>query len=78
MIENNYHLNLQEGIGEVAEPSKVEKGEKCPECGFYNKFICKTLLYFKRDTWAKKDICFTKNWFGEPPSWQGKWRKNSG
>jgi hypothetical protein len=72
-IEGFYHLKLQEGIGPVVEPSIVEKKNLCDRCGFYENYFCKTLLYFKRDSWQGKDICFTRDWFGVPPRSQGKW-----
>ncbi|KQL39264.1 hypothetical protein AN960_09880 [Bacillus sp. FJAT-25509] len=72
IIEGFYHLRLQEGIGDVVEPSIVEKDVKCNSCGFYHTFLCQTPLYFLKDSWKGLDICFTSNWFGQPPSYQGK------
>jgi len=74
VINNFFHLKLSEGIGEVVEPSIVDRTEKkCSQCGFYKKFLCQTPLYFKRETWKQDDICYTLNWFGSPPYAQGKW-----
>jgi len=70
VIDGFYHLILKEGIGDVVEPSIVNKKEFCPECGFYDEFICQTTLNFKRSTWDKLDICYTKNWFGGPPKFK--------
>lgn len=72
-IPGYYHLNINEGIGEVVEPSIIEKDEKCCECGFYRRYLTQTPLNFKRNTWSGLDICYTKNWFGSPPIDQGKW-----
>lgn len=69
-IEGFYHLILQEGIGEVKEPSIIEKGQLCAKCGEYDKFICKTVLNFERKMWKGLDICYTKNWFGGPPKFK--------
>lgn len=73
IIPEFHHLMLEEGIGEVVEPSIVDKDIRCSKCGFYKKFLCQTPLNFKRNTWNNKDICFTENWFGAPPLSQGKW-----
>lgn len=70
MIEGFYHLVLQEGIGDVVEPSIVEKRNLCPKCGMWEEFICKTTLNFSRKTWKGYDICYTKNWFGRPPKFK--------
>jgi hypothetical protein len=72
LIEGFYQLIIEEGIGEVEEPAIVETKDKCPVCGFYKKFLCQTPLYFNKNTWRNLDICFTSNWFGAPPGWQGK------
>lgn len=69
-IEGFYHLILQEGIGDVIEPSVLEKKDFCPECGMWGEFICKTTLNFSRETWKGYDICYTKNWFGSPPKFK--------
>lgn len=70
-IEEFYHLKLLEGIGSLVEPSFVEKENLCDKCGMYKTYICKTLFYFRRESWQGYDICFTRDWFGGPP--QGKW-----
>lgn len=73
IIPTFYHLVLEEGTGQVIEPSIVDKDVRCSKCGFYKKFLCQTPLNFKRNTWNGKDICLTENWFGSPPMSQGKW-----
>ncbi|CAM3055316.1 hypothetical protein HAHI6034_01100 [Hathewaya histolytica] len=64
IVNGFYHLILHEGIGEIIEPSIIEKGQLCHECGEYEYFLCKTLLNFNRETWKELDICYTQNWFG--------------
>lgn len=70
VIDGYYHLVLEEGIGDIVEPSVVEKKGLCPECGMYDEFICKTTLNFNRITWKRYDICYTKNWFSAPPKFK--------
>ena len=70
VIDGFYHLILQEGIGEVVEPSIIEKGQLCSKCGEYDYFICKTLLNFNRKTWKGFDICYTKDCFGGSPKFK--------
>ena len=67
VIEGYYHLILQEGIGEVIEPSIIKKKGFCSECGHYDEYLTQTVLNFHRRSWDKLDICYTKNWFGGPP-----------
>lgn len=73
IINDYFHLQLEEGIGEVIKPSIVSAGEKCEKCGFYDSFLCQTPLNFKRELWEGLDISYTQNWFGSPPIMQGKW-----
>jgi hypothetical protein len=69
-IEGFYHLILKEGIGHVIEPSIVKKRDFCSECGFFDEYICQTILNFDRSTWIGLDICYTKDWFGGPPNFK--------
>lgn len=70
VIEGFYHLILKEGIGDVVEPSIIERRNLCLECGVYDEYICKTTLNFNRGTWDGLDICYTKNWFSAPPKFK--------
>lgn len=70
IIAGFYHLILKGGIGEVVEPSIIEKKNLCPQCGLYDEYICKTTLNFKRNTWEGLDICYTKDWFSAPPKFK--------
>lgn len=70
VIDGYYRLKLNVGIGEIVSPSLVECGEKCEECGFNEKFLLKGLLFFNKDTWSGAPICYSKNYFGQPVSWQ--------
>lgn len=70
IIDGFYHLILKEGIGDVIEPSKINKKDYCPACGLYAEHICQTTLNFDRRTWDGLDICYTKNWFGGPPKFK--------
>lgn len=63
-IKDFYNLHLEVGIGEVIDPTIVEKGQLCKACGFYTKFLKKGLLFFSRKEWKGIDICFTKDTFG--------------
>jgi hypothetical protein len=67
VIEGFYHLILKEGIGNVIEPSIIKRQGFCSECGFYDEYICQTIVNFDRSTWEGLDICYTKDWFGGPP-----------
>jgi len=70
VIEAFYHLILQEGIGDVVEPSEIIKKGFCPVCGRYDESTFQTTLNFNRNTWKGLDICYTKNWFGGPPKFK--------
>lgn len=70
IIEGFYHLILKEGIGHVTEPSIIKKQGYCSECGFYDEYICQTLLNFDRSSWEGLDICYAKDWFGSPPKFK--------
>jgi len=70
IIEGFYHLVIREGIGDIVEPSIINKKGLCPKCGFYDEYICQTISNFYRNTWEGLDICYTKNWFGGPPKFK--------
>lgn len=65
LIDDYFQLHLQVGIGEVTEQTQVDKGLKCKKCGFYDKFLIKDILKFKRNTWSEVDICYSADWFGD-------------
>lgn len=66
-ITGYYHLCLDYGFGNVIEPTIVEKGTKCDCCGYYDKFLRLSPLTFRHSEWSSLDMCFTKDWFGQPP-----------
>jgi len=71
-INSHKRLILEEGIGSVIFPSIVEKGGHCQNCDTYDTYLCQTPLFFKRNEWGGKSICYTKDWFGQPRLSQGK------
>ncbi|MEK3885820.1 hypothetical protein [Paenibacillus sp. PL2-23] len=69
-IQGFYKVEIEVGIGQVIDPTQLERGDMCKECGFNNKFLRKGLLYFNKPDWGRQDICYTENWFGS--IYQGK------
>ncbi len=67
VIPGYSQLRVPVGIGRVVDPTIVERGELCPECGLYSKFLCLTLLYFERETWSGLPLCYTQDFFGGSP-----------
>lgn len=63
-IEGYYNLQLGIGIGEIVQPTFVERGTKCSHCDTYDINLRKGLLYFEKNTWLNHDICYTKEIFG--------------
>lgn len=73
IIENYYYLILEVGIGETVKPTLIDRGMKCSSCGYYDKFLKQSPLYFYEDSWKGSDIFFTENWFGQPVYKQDKY-----
>lgn len=72
LIEDYYYLKIEEGIGELIAPTLNVKKDKCIKCNRYKINLIKSVMYFNYKSWKGYDICYTQEWYGDPPSTQTK------
>jgi hypothetical protein len=73
LIPDYWLLEPRQTAARVTSDTDIEKGNYCSSHDLYEKFLTKgDLLNISKGSWEGYDICFTREFFGEPISSQGK------